>query len=1005
MENNYQPRETYLGISPENSMENNYVASNSEENITYSQSDEELKINYLSKNDQKSSNEFNLFDEKYNFNIDTLKSLRISHSLDKSSNSQSLIDIINKGNYNFEGNENDMNLINKNSNKNEIKEGRSNNNKFDMNNNYKNELNIKLNKGYNSQIKNINNRNTSPMTNISTSNNKKNDLLNNKDKSCASFSHNSNNHFRKNKNSSNKFKIDEMFKEKFEEKIKPKSNKLSKYIDRSFINGKQINTEVDKVNKNSEEKIKAKTLEHMKRINSSLDHNLKNSNNSYKVKFKEKIKDNNKENKFEENLININDFDNSIKRKELVFPNIGDNSSSLEINEDIEEEKKNGYKINNDNLETLKIKEKEESNQLIKGLFGEKPDSSLDDSKNVMISELDIEISTSLEKKESNNRKLSNDNIKIKNMNLEKAIEKNFGNKLNNFVNIKNLNDSKEKKINKNNDKNLYNNFTYNNKINSLNGSKKKSKFSKKIKKKIYPIKKIMSLINLKNIKSQKNDNIEENKENISKNYKYSSSSLKLENNNNPNKNLYNLKNLSKNNDSYRTSFLPLNTSYNNRNNIIYKKYTYSLRKNNDYQSPYNSKNIPKEKKLKNYYNSPFIKINNSISKENKNIIIKRNHNKILKSIFTTTTSYNSNKISSKNSFINIPYLVSDDDKHIQNSKGILKTNAIFNNYFDFKKNYLITSKQNNCYKYEKKYYKNKKKNDIPICNISKNKIPFKRKIMGLKKNEVSNLKINNKNNSKNEIIFRTNSYQNKSHNNNEFRIKNEHFSILNFNPQINKNKNIINTIYNSYTHNINSYSNKIRLNNLKYLKTKKNNNFYNNNSYSSINFNNHCKEIKNTNNFKNMNFNINYNKLKENINLLTENNNFSKYYQYPTKITKNIINDNKSINGLNKKVLINDKIINKNYIRNILHKFDSINSNDLQKNEKEVKNRILMTFINNNCINNKIRFPNSYRNYNKNSAAIEYKSFNKSLNNNQKKKNDNIYNDKILFNKHENHF
>ena len=92
--------------------------------------------------------------------------------------------------------------------------------------------------------------------------------------------------------------------------------------------------------------------------------------------------------------------------------------------------KKNGYKINNDNLETLKSKEKEESNQLIKGLFGEKPDSSLDDSKNILISELDIEISTSLEKKKSNNnyRKLSNDNIKIKDMNLEKAIEQNFGN-------------------------------------------------------------------------------------------------------------------------------------------------------------------------------------------------------------------------------------------------------------------------------------------------------------------------------------------------------------------------------------------------------------------------------------------------------------------------------------------------------------------------------------------------------------------------------------------------
>ena len=128
---NYRPIETYLGNSQENSLDIiNYKKSksNSEENVSDSKSDVEIDITSLNKDKSKIENIL--------LNIDTLQSLRISHSIEKSKNSQSLIDIINKGNFNFEeNNENDKNTINKNNNN---EQDSFNTNKGMFNSNYKN---------------------------------------------------------------------------------------------------------------------------------------------------------------------------------------------------------------------------------------------------------------------------------------------------------------------------------------------------------------------------------------------------------------------------------------------------------------------------------------------------------------------------------------------------------------------------------------------------------------------------------------------------------------------------------------------------------------------------------------------------------------------------------------------------------------------------------------------------------------------------------------------------
>ena len=1011
----YQPMKTYLGNSQDDSSENNNnLNSNSEENITYSQSDkDELEINTLYKNEPKNEN---ILKDKFILNIDTLQSLRISHSLEKSKNSQSLIDIINGGKYNFDENEyiklnkeNDMNIINKNKNKND---------KNTINEKEPKVFNIKKrthtcnNYKANNIINNNKNNNTSAITKNKILSTKRNISLNNNNNySAFSLCNNNNN----NKTSSFKFKIEEIFKEIFEEKINPKSNNLSKNND---ISTKSMHNK----NKYGVDKLKPKTLEHQNNINDILNSSSKHLNfiniSNEKCKEKSNIKE---ENKNQENT--------PVKSNELNISTINDDKQySIENIDDDNGEEKIDFKFNKNKNNKLKNEPKSE---LIIGMFGGKIDSSQDeDDKNVMISELDIEISNSIKK----NKKLSNEKIKLNNMILEKAIEKNLkkGN-FNNCDNSKKINDIKSKKSVVGD----RNNFNYNHytkqKKSSESISKKSSKFNKKIKKKIYPMKKIKSYNNIKNIVSAKNkEDIYYNFDNIIKKCKNNSLSVK-HSNYNVNKNITDLKNLSNNSGSNASSFLALNTSITNKNKKnIYKKMTHTAERNKGYKSPYLSKSNPKERKIKEFYKiNPYKKINNSLSKELKDIIIKRNKSKILKSL--CTTSYNSNNISYKEHLImNIPNLITANNN--KNINTFLKNNTKNKNtYFDCSREYYIPSKINNSYmvrtinnsnnsinnfnnansmyNYEKNSCKNKKKNDIPICNINKSKIPFKRKIMDCKKTELysNNTKIKNKINSANSIIYRSNSYQynNKQNNiynnqNNSFKYENP-LSILLCN-NINNNNSISNTIYNSYTNNNNSNSHKNIFTNFKKQIINKTTNYLDN---SSLLFNyNTNNDIKSNNNINKLNKqsiinNNNILKIKDNLNLITEIN--SKNCPYINKVIRTI----KSKNEKAKKKLINDKIISKNYIRNAKQKNNLININSFQTNnnnneQKYKTNNVLLTINNNKWIKSKIKTSYSCRNNNKETMVIEPKHFHKILNNNKIQKNNqfNNNNKKICFNK-----
>ena len=112
-------------------------------------------------------------------------------------------------------------------------------------------------------------------------------------------------------------------------------------------------------------------------------------------------------------------------------------------------------------------------------MFGGHMDSSkVEENKNIMISELDIEISDSMEK---NNKTKENKKIKLNNIILEKAIETSLKKGISNsYNNSKQSHSVKNKKNIINNRKNLYFNHC-NNKLKKINGniSKKSTKFKK----------------------------------------------------------------------------------------------------------------------------------------------------------------------------------------------------------------------------------------------------------------------------------------------------------------------------------------------------------------------------------------------------------------------------------------------------------------------------------------------------------------------------------------------
>ena len=292
----------------------------------------------------------------------------------------------------------------------------------------------------------------------------------------------------------------------------------------------------------------------------------------------------------------------------------------------------------------------------------------------------------------------------------------------------------------------------------------------------------------------------------------------------------------------------------------------------------------------------------------------------------------------------------------------------------------------NNLLDNDKSLIKNKKKNDIPICNI-KSKIPFKKKIMG-KKTELysNNTKIKNKINSENNVVLRSCSYQNQNTQNSNSSILNE--ITNNYIPKLHNplsiiyknNKKISNTIYNSFTNNIrnniknNSYKN---ANNIKKKIINKKNNFSlfinDNDAYNIFKISYIPKKAEKTINNHNCN---NSNKIKENI--LTDLSSITKNFTNIGKMVKNVRNNKK-------KRLINDKIINKTYIRNVSQKYNSSSINSIQMNINQHKCKINSLMINNKnkgLINpNHNKTPNTSRNNSKNVTVVGPQHFHSILN------------------------
>ena len=912
---------TYLSSSLDSSLINNRdLNSNPEENITYSKNENEFTVNSLYKEESK---EEDLFNDNPIFNIDTLQSLRISYSLENSKNSLSLIDIINGGQYNSnekENNKNDNNInipYKKNNHIYEEERNKFNINKMSYNNSSKKKKsNITNNKNKNNNFKNINNNKTSAMTKNSVIN-KKNISLNNNNNKCNPFFSNK----KKNNNTGNSsYKINE----RFEEKINPKSNKLNKK--KEELNGSD---------KNNEDIIKYGTLQH-KNINYTIKHCPKNTNNQL-------INDKNR-NKNEEKKNDISINNNSQKSKEYIFAYTDEIQDYSIENVNDSDEKFETKNYNND------ILKKEKKDELIIGMFGGHMDSSEDEeNKNIMISELDIEISDSTEKN-SKTKELSNKKIKPNNIILGKAIETSLkkGN-FNSYNNSKQPHSVKNTKNIINYGKNLYFNYC-NNKSKKINGniSKKSTKFKKIIKRAIYPLKKISSCYNIKKSDTIKNrEEFHYNFDNFLKMYKNSSSSIKSSNNH-----IYKKTN---NSGSNASSILALNTSTNNKSNkYIIKKIIKTEEINKGIQSPYYSKSNPNERKTKKYYkNNHSKKINNILLKDLNNIALKRNTNKFLKSI--STTWYNSNNISYKDLSMNIPKIISVNNNKKKNYTLKINTHyksTFFNSKSKINNAYIARTSsfnnhinnKNSLNKNENNYIKIKKKNVIPICNI--NKIPFKKQLMKNSEYNANNIKIKYLLNSDNSIINTTNSHQNQNRknilNNPNYNLKFENaISILSKN---NKNKNSLKSIYNSYSNNINSKINKSNILHINKNINYKNGNYLN--SFSLLIKNKKKKDINIVNKFKK----LNNNKFKENLNLLTEVNSIKKKYPYMNKLIKNIIN-NKCKNKKIKKNLVYDKIISKNYTKhgpkkNKISNLYSFKTNHY--NEQKYKNNNILAIIQN---------------------------------------------------------
>ena len=521
-----------------------------EGDLSNSQSEYEFDINkFLSKKYEKNNENLK---QKPILDINTMESIRISHSLEKSKKSQSLADIINEPFIKAQRNSRDENLLNqtikfKNSNTITENENSFNSNKCLDYNSYNDNIekqysliSIKDEKNSDINIKNISNKSNKIQNIIEIDDNNE---INNK--------------FTKKNN-----KIGNIFNKIFEEKIKLMNKDIAstkKYLKYNCL--KDTN------------KIKQKLFDHKNNVNYlSLNDSDHYSSSNLNIKNKEKDKEltielnyNNKEKEIKDKSLQLKNRKNRL----LTISRI--NSFNDNNIENMKKEKGNEKKLDNLKNKNKNINiNREKKNHIILDLFeNENEDNS---GKNVVISELDIKISNVISKEEKD----------VKNSSKEKA-------EANKSINSTNDEECiKEKSIFLNR-KNVYTDFNKNkrkpNKI--INYIYKKAfKFNKNLDKIVE--KKISSYKIIKTGTSNKGKKFLNFENDISEKYKSNSPFPIFET-----KTIIQKKKIL-NNSSSNYSFFILNNSILNRKNI-------------------NNKNINTERNKINY--SRILNISSSISK------------------------------------------------------------------------------------------------------------------------------------------------------------------------------------------------------------------------------------------------------------------------------------------------------------------------------------------------------------------------------------------------------
>ena len=756
---NYFPTHTYFGNSINENVtitDNEYV-SNTEENLSNIQSENEIEIKDLLNSKYEKKNE--IPKQKPRLDINTMESIRISHSFEKSKNSQSLTHIINQPFILMKKNTNDDNCYNqtikfKKSNNIMENESSSISKKYFYYNDSNDETNslISIKDEKNGDL----NENISVLNQDFFNDNKRNQNKNDKD-----------NNYDINNYCLKKYKIGNIFKEIFEEIIK--SNKLS---------------ENDSSMKNDSLKIKneiiLKLLGYQNKENyylslfdsdkySSLN-TKKSSENQIKEKEKEitiEINNNKKERYFKDKSIDLNNKD----KKVLIISNI-DNINEYNI------ENQNEENIDNINNKNININREKKNHKILNGFENEdKYD------KNVMISELDIRISNLLPEEEN----------KINNSPYKKTeVQQNINNSNNNdnvkencvVINKKNLNTeyNKNKKKSKNIIKYIY---------------KKTLKFDKIPKKKTCSYKSIKHINKrIKSIKSIKGKKVFNFENGILKTYK--SHNLFSNHDTETVNKQQNIINTSRSN----CSFFALKTSIFNRIPMNNRTHNVDKIRKNYPQKLNTSINRLKNKKIKVNYLNYLLKKINALSKNTDDDINKYKDKE--------------NNINQKNDKKEKIYAKTiENEGKIINYNKLSKINISFFTKRNKAKDYTIFTKINNSHfnkilnhSHKKNSFKNKnnsKKKEFYLRCINKDMMLSKRKINIMKKPGLysSNTKIIKRNNLNNftlkEKIFRN---QNDQNNQSE--------------PALFKKDIITKNANNSFTQNINLYNCRKSINNIK---------------------------------------------------------------------------------------------------------------------------------------------------------------------------------------------